>query len=196
MTRAHPAASRAARAIGLLLASGFLATAPLIGLATGAAAHASQTGAEPAASSVLPAAPDRVVITFDTAVLDVGAALVVRDSARADVTSGPPRVRSNTISVPLRPDLGAGTYTVAYRVVSADGHPVSTSYTFSVSGPASATPASPAAQTSAEPTTPAPSAEPPASSGTSSTVNLGVVAAAVAVAAAGAAAVVVVIRRR
>ena len=216
MSRSRPTAPRAARVIGALLASGLLAALSLIGLATSAAAHASQTGAEPAADSVLTTAPDRVVITFDAALMDVGAALVVRDSARADVTSGPTTVRANTITVPLRPGLGAGTYTVAYRVVSADGHPVSTSYEFSVAGPASSAPATASMSAAPEPTTTepttaeptttepgapaslaaAPSAEALPSPGASSAVSLGVLALVVAVAGAGAVALVVVIRRR
>jgi hypothetical protein len=53
------------------------------------------------------------------------------DGSRA--TSGKPRVDAATVRQPLATGP-AGDYTVAYRVVSEDGHPVTGELTFTVSG--------------------------------------------------------------
>ncbi len=46
-----------------------------------------------------------------------------------NVVAGPPRVSGTSVTQPLIPG-GPGLYTVVYRVVSADGHPVQGSMTF------------------------------------------------------------------
>jgi hypothetical protein len=46
--------------------------------------------------------------------------------------SGEPQVSGKTVTLTLEPASPAGQYTVGYHVVSADGHPVSGSYTFTV----------------------------------------------------------------
>lgn len=52
------------------------------------------------------------------------------------------------VTVPLRALGSAGVYTAGYRVVSADGHPVSGSITFTLRAPGTAT--APAATATAE----------------------------------------------
>ena len=47
------------------------------------------------------------------------------------------------VTVPLRPLGPAGVYTVTYHIVSEDGHPVSDSYTFTLTVPSTGTPAPP-----------------------------------------------------
>src|SRR5690606_39662140 len=54
---------------------------------------------------------------------------------------GEPDVLGTTVTQPLRESGPSGTYTLAYRVVSADGHSISGELTFDVtSGPAPAAP--------------------------------------------------------
>lgn len=102
--------------------------------ASPAAAHASELDATPAINATLDAAPAEVRITFDSPLLDTGAAVVVTGSD-GDVISGPkPTIDDTVISVDLDPAAPAGTYTVAYRVVSSDGHTVTSSYEYTVTG--------------------------------------------------------------
>jgi methionine-rich copper-binding protein CopC len=122
-----------------------------------AAGHASQTGSSPAAGAVLEAAPTSVEVTFDTPLMDVGAALVVR-SEDGTVVSDAPEVDRTAIRVAVPPDAPPGTYAVAFRVVSQDGHPITSTFDYTVAGdaPAATAPSTPAA--TAATAAPAPSA--------------------------------------
>ncbi|MEU3732910.1 copper resistance protein CopC [Streptomyces sp. NPDC033538] len=116
----------------------------VLGGAGPASAHAALRSTDPEGGSVLPRAPRHVTLAFTESVglrddsfrvLDPGGHRVrTGDAGRADG-------RSDTARVALSGELGEGTYTVAWRVVSADSHPVSGAFTFSV-GKASATTAS------------------------------------------------------
>ncbi|MFF7608870.1 copper resistance protein CopC [Streptomyces parvulus] len=110
----------------------------LLGGAPSASAHATLESTDPGDGSVLGRAPDRVTLTFSESVglrddsfrvLDPGGHRVrTADAGRADG-------RSDTARVALPAGLGEGTYTVAWRVVSADSHPASGAFTFSVGTP-------------------------------------------------------------
>lgn len=105
-----------------------------------ASGHASSAESSPAADAVLDVAPDEVRVEFDSGLLEMGSALIVRDATGRSITSGTAVVGDRTISVPVDPAAGPGLYEVAYRVVSADGHTVEESFSYTVSdGTASTT---------------------------------------------------------
>ena len=97
-----------------------------------AAAHASLAQAYPPIGAVLSVAPNEVRLIFDDDLQDLGAnsnIIEVTNSSGAQFQIGSATVEGATLLVPLLP-LAPNTYTVTYRVVSADGHPVSSSYSF------------------------------------------------------------------
>ena len=100
--------------------------------ATGAWAHALATGTEPVAGEVLDSPPAEVVIEFNEPVTPVDAAtgVVAPDGDRVD--SGIAEGESPSVVVIAVDADMEGTYLVAYRVISDDGHPVSGSFEFSV----------------------------------------------------------------
>ncbi|MFD6923026.1 copper resistance CopC/CopD family protein [Streptomyces sp. NPDC059944] len=105
---------------------------------SGASAHAALTGTDPQDGSVLKSAPRRVTLTFSESIglLDDSFRVLTPENRR--VHSGAPSHadgRSDTASVTLPRGLGTGTFTVAWRVVSADSHPVSGAFTFSIGKP-------------------------------------------------------------
>ena len=119
-----------ARMTARALAAG-LATAMVILLgALPAAAHARLVSATPAAGATLTSAPTAVRLEFDGPPYDIGLGVVVTAPSGETVTQGRVSVDGNTVVASLSPLTAAGTYTVAWRVVSADGHPVSGQYTF------------------------------------------------------------------
>ncbi len=88
------------------------------------------------------AAPRQVVLTFAEPVLALGNRIEVVGPS-GQVVSGAPTIQGSTLRAPLQPGLPAGAYRVTWRAVSADGHPVSGSFGFTVtaaSAGASATP--------------------------------------------------------
>jgi copper transport protein len=109
----------------------------LLGTAAPASAHAALIGTDPASGSVVPTAPQRVVLTFSEGVLLSADSLRVLDPRGTNVAVGTPghadvADSGSTATVALRTGLGNGTYTVAWRAVSQDSHPVSGAFTFSI----------------------------------------------------------------
>jgi copper resistance protein C len=101
----------------------------LMGLgATPASAHAHLVRAVPGDGATVTTAPARVRLVFDEN-MRPPALLTVTGPSGTRVDHGSVQVLDNTASV--RVDvLTAGRYTVAFRVVSADGHPVSAQTSF------------------------------------------------------------------
>jgi len=95
-------------------------------------AHSQTQSTIPKANAVLSKSPSSVQVTLNEPILSSGAALVVRSSNNLSVTSGKPKISGKTISVALLPNLESSTYRVSYRVVSNDGHVVTSSYKFTI----------------------------------------------------------------
>jgi copper transport protein len=124
-----------------------LAVSALLAGAGTASAHAVLESTNPAANTVLLALPPQVTLTFGESVLLPPNGLRVFDPDGVQVddgSTGHPGGAGDTVAVGLRPGSAQGSYTVAWRVISADTHPVSGAFTFSV-GHASATAAAVAA---------------------------------------------------
>jgi copper transport protein len=116
-------------------------------------AHASLTGSTPASGAVLDRAPRQVEFTFSEHVEgSFGALRVIDDRGRRvdDGKVGRPGGRSDALTVGVRPGTGNGAYAATYRVISADGHPVSGGATIVVGRDVTAAPPDVRARTDAE----------------------------------------------
>ena len=129
-----------ARAVGVaVLAAGLVlaaTTAP-------AYAHNVLISVSPADGSTIDVAPAAVVLTFDQPAQALGTEILVSGPGGAVVSTGKAILVNTTVSQELRDQRPAGTYTVTWRVTSADGHPVSGHFTFTATtgtGAAVATP--------------------------------------------------------
>ncbi|MGW3898326.1 copper resistance CopC/CopD family protein [Micromonospora profundi] len=124
----------------LTAAAGLLVTVVtlLIVPASPASAHAVLSRTSPAASSVVPSGPAEVVLTFSEAVRKVPGKIrvVAPDGSRAD--RGEPSFDGGVVTIPVDPSGERGTYLVSFRVISADSHPVSGAFTYSVGAPSAA----------------------------------------------------------
>jgi methionine-rich copper-binding protein CopC len=110
----------AARALVLPIALAALAVA-----APRAAAHTELDRSSPGANGELAGLPPRVTLTFSDAMTEEYAKVAVTSPDGKSAASGEPRVSGKTVTLALAPTSRAGRYMVGYRVVSADGHPVS-----------------------------------------------------------------------
>ncbi len=114
----------------LALAALALALLPAV-----ASAHATLQATIPKRGEKLDAAPAQVVFRFDEPVEAAFGALRVFDAEGNEVQTGEafhPGGRGAEIAIKLKPGLGDGAYTATYRVVSADGHAISSGFVFSV----------------------------------------------------------------
>jgi methionine-rich copper-binding protein CopC len=151
------------------VAVGLLAGLALLLGATPALAHARLESSDPADGSSLDAAPQRVTLTFNEAMTQGFNTLTVVGPDQGHYETGEVAVDGSSVSIAVQPLGPAGRYEIGYRVVSADGHPISGSVGFTLTtagqgAPAAAAPSASPAAPSAE-AAPAPPAAAPADSG-------------------------------
>jgi copper transport protein len=112
-----------------------LALAALALAPASALAHATLEASSPERGAKLDAVPAQVVLRFDEPVEASFGALRVFDQAGREVQSGKPfrpGGDSKQVAVKLRPGTKPGGFTATYRVISADSHPVSGGFVFTV----------------------------------------------------------------
>jgi copper transport protein len=103
--------------------------------ATPASAHAQLEYTQPAESSVLKVSPSEVVLHFGEDVeIDFGSIRVFNSSGSRVDSGGAhhPGTDGHAVAIDLPPHLPDGAYVVAWRVISADSHPVHGAFIFSV----------------------------------------------------------------
>ena len=99
-----------------------------------ASAHTSLISEIPIGNSVISDLPNEVSLTFDETLIVIGKAnsITVIDPNGNEITTGDTRVVNNLVTRDLAVSNLVGDFTVSYRVVSEDGHVVSSSYKFIV----------------------------------------------------------------
>jgi methionine-rich copper-binding protein CopC len=112
-----------------ILAAAVLAMAGLAISASPAWAHNTLKSSNPAEGKTVARTPSSVVLTFDEPAIALGTKLVVTGPT-GPVQVGTPRLVDTTVTQDLQPGAPAGSYTVEWRVTSADGHPISGSFSF------------------------------------------------------------------
>lgn len=135
---------RARRAVAVLLIAG---GALLLG-APAASAHAQLESSDPGAGEVLSVAPRQVTLVFGEAVEPSANSIQVFNDHLSRVPIGPAvtvGANGDGMTASLPPGLAKGTYTVSWQVSSADTHPVSGSFRFSVGAPSIVTGSAPTA---------------------------------------------------
>lgn len=151
---ARPSPGRTVLGTVVMLAGAVLT---LVVGAAPAAAHNVLTGTKPALSSSVGRTPAQVVLTFDQPAVAMGTQVLVTGPS-GQVQTGTARLVDKTVVQDVQRGAPAGAYTVAWRVTSADGHPVSGTFTFTSSEAGAGTPPSPLA--AGPPTAAAPTSQP------------------------------------
>ncbi|TFD47788.1 copper resistance protein CopC [Cryobacterium frigoriphilum] len=128
----HPALPRLTARVLALAAGAALALLLPIALATPAGAHDQVISSTPAEGEHLAAAPGEVAMTFTSDVLELGAIMLVVDANGEDWASGPPELEGAQAVQALTDGLPDGAYQLRWRVVSADGHPISGTVDFTI----------------------------------------------------------------
>jgi len=118
--------------------------------ASPAQAHSDIVSSSPNADSTITTAPDEITLTFADAIRGQFSTVVVTGPDGVAYGDGKPRAIDRTLHQPVK-TLTAGEYTVAWRVVSGDGHPLQGVFSFTADLPATDPVASSAAPTTAAP---------------------------------------------
>lgn len=131
-------------------------------LAPAAHAHNFLVESSPEADEVLDTMPDEVVLVFNEAIMEGGNGIVVTGpDGSTTYEAGETRIEDETASIDLDPLDQAGEYTIDYRIISADAHPIEESLPFTLTEEAleAAGDAEGDAEDEAEPADSAPAAE-------------------------------------
>lgn len=141
-----------------------------------ALAHSQLVDSDPADGATLDTT-DTVSLTFNEDINPDFVTLVVTDPAGDDVTDGDPAVDGPVLTSSIKPTAN-GAHTVTYRVVSQDGHTVSGTVTFTLTGVPTPEPTPTPTQTAtpepAETPTPVATTDEPVAEGSGFTLSLGV----------------------
>ena len=97
-----------------------------------ASAHAVRVAADPAPDSSVGAGPARASVTFNEQLQSDFAAMTVVGPDGNLWSTGPAEIKGAVASIALLPLGPIGTYTVNYRVTSADGHVVNGAWSFTL----------------------------------------------------------------
>ena len=114
---------RTLMAVLLLLLTSF-------GTSTAALAHDAVTGTSPADGSTVAAVPEKVEISMSNTPAVIGSQVLVLDESGADWAAGEVDVLDKIATQALKPGTPAGKYTVKWRLVSSDSHPVEGIFSF------------------------------------------------------------------
>jgi copper resistance protein C len=149
------------------VAIGLLAGLALLLGATPALAHTRLLSSDPTDGASLDTAPRHVSLTFNETMTPGFSTITVVGPDGAHYETGQVGAEGGTVSITLLPLGAAGRYEIGYRVVSADGHPVtgSVSFTLTTPGPGATTAAPEPSAAPAATAAPPPAAAPAESSG-------------------------------
>ncbi|HUR03511.1 MAG TPA: copper resistance CopC family protein [Nonomuraea sp.] len=109
-----------------------------VGVALPAQAHNVLVGSDPKDGATLTAAPARITLVFDQAVRQGYAQVGVTGADGTAWADGSAEVAAERVSIKVKPLRAGGAYVVGYRILSADGHPVTGKISFNLAADATA----------------------------------------------------------
>ncbi len=115
--------------LSALLGALFFAAA-VLSAAAPASAHDAAESSSPAQGATVATPPEKVSVTFNNDPLALGSQIQVKDAAGTSWAEGPVEIVDNVASQKLRAGAPAGQFTVVWRVVSSDSHPIEGTFTF------------------------------------------------------------------
>ncbi|TYB60984.1 copper resistance protein CopC [Nonomuraea sp. PA05] len=148
-------------ALTAILAAALFGFGLVFGSATPALAHDTLKSSSPAKNAEVKSL-DEVKLEFSAKVRMPF--VIVRGEADAQHQSGKPEVDGAVVTQAVKGPLPDGKYTIAYRVVSSDGHPIEGEIPFRVKGAETPSPSPSAVEESAASASPAASSAAPATS--------------------------------
>lgn len=135
----HKPSAQAAVAVpkkkfGILVAAFFLSLALVVVPAQQAFAHDYLMASNPEDGATLDAHPSQVVLSFNNDIQKLGAQMIILDENETPVATGTPEVEGKNVSYEVPAELGNGAFTVNWRVVSSDSHPIDGTLSYTVEG--------------------------------------------------------------
>lgn len=127
----------------------FVLAAVLLGFSAPASAHDAAETSSPAQGATVATPPEQVSVTFNKQPLGLGSRFSVKDSTGTEWADGAVEIVDNVASQKLKSGAPAGPYTVSWRVVSSDSHPIEGTFGFTAAAAAGAPPSDASASAAA-----------------------------------------------
>ncbi|NUU33353.1 copper resistance CopC family protein [Arthrobacter sp. C9C5] len=124
-THRHSPGGPLARCLLVLATAAFLMVP-----AAAAQAHDVLESTDPANGSTVRTVPAKIGLTFDHTPIAIGSVVRVDDATGTDQADGPVVIVNNHVTQAVKTGAPDGKYTVIWRVVSSDGHPIEGTLTF------------------------------------------------------------------
>lgn len=152
----HARATPALRNTALVLAGLAAVLMSLFTTAAPALAHDELSSSNPPAGGTVETMPATVELIFSEVPSGLGAEVQILDDAGTNWAEGEPQIMNASAQQAVRAGAPAGEYTVNWRVVSSDSHPIEGTFAFTTGSgaaavPDAATPAAPDAAATAVP---------------------------------------------
>ncbi|MCU6480564.1 copper resistance protein CopC [Arthrobacter sp. A2-55] len=125
-----PAVPGGTKVLWRALAGAAVVLLALLGGSGAAQAHDSLEATSPADGSSVATAPHVVTLTMSNTPAAIGAEVKVLDASGTNWSEGAVSVLDNVATQAVKPGAPAGKYTVQWRLVSSDSHPVEGQFTF------------------------------------------------------------------
>lgn len=141
------------RRTALVLSAVLLSGAVVAATPTVAVADDNFDSSYPVADSTISGSPDEISLMFTgTLNNEAGATIIeVLDEGGEDVAVDSPTVSGQSITQHLSPEAADGLFTVRWKTVSGDGHPISGQFSYTVGQPGPSTKSAPPATPSPNP---------------------------------------------
>lgn len=157
------------RSAVILASAVMIACALLFGVASGASAHDELSSSSPEPGATVETVPEAIELTFTNVPATIGSDIQVIDASGEDWAEGDVSITDAVATQAIREGAPAGAYTVNWRVVSADSHPIEGTFEFTATSGAAGAP--PAAEPSTASESPTASDTPAASAGTAGPIE-------------------------
>ena len=102
----------------------------VLGSSAAALAHDAVTETSPANGSTVGSVPDKIQISLSNSPAVIGSQILVLDEAGGNWAQGAVDVLDKVATQGVRPGAPAGKYTVQWRLVSSDSHPIEGEFSF------------------------------------------------------------------
>ncbi|MDX2377581.1 copper resistance protein CopC [Microbacterium sp. LRZ72] len=125
---------RPRRTLATVLAAALLGGGIALATAAPASAHEELVSSYPQANTTINGSPDEITLSFSGELLiDMESAIIeVIAPEGQDIATDVPIVADTWVTQHLAPEPSEGVYTVSWRVVTSDGHPITGEYTYTV----------------------------------------------------------------
>lgn len=107
--------------------------------AAGAQAHDELLSHTPEDGATVETMPEELTLTFSNVPVALGSVVQIQDSSGTNWADGEVQITDTEVSQPIKADAPAGEYSVVWRVVSSDAHPIEGNFTFTVESGAEGT---------------------------------------------------------